>query len=1136
MIVLMVLKLAWAANGFNLSPEANYVFKPPTLKTFIRPQRSSYFGFSVNLRTSSVIVGAPRAQSDLQYQRNINETGAIFRCSFANRTICAPFRLDRQGNTNYEDYYTQHPEIRSENKEHQMLGATVDGLGTDGGWFVACAPHRKGATASAYLLHGICYLTEGVGDIDEPDHLHRIKPLRYKDEQRKYRQSLNYMYGELGFSLHVTDDGDEVLIGAPGVMDWRGTVLRYRQTRAASGQQQPPGRRGNVYVEMNRTRRLKHECVVPNPVLHVKLSVNAYFGYAVSSARFLGTRKLLYVASAPQARGQHGEVIIFDYADDRILLEVVIVRYRTFVGQQFGEYFGYSLLTEDFNSDGLPDLAIGAPMHSRTMEHDHGTVYVLLNGGELNFDLQIKLASAYELGGRFGTSLGKIGDLNRDGYGDIAIGAPFEGDGVVYIFLGSANGVQSRPSQRLAPASAQSSVPSKQPLMFGHALSRGVDIDGNGYNDLAIGAPNGESVYVFRAYPIVRIEARINSTKRELSADGGSFAIATCWTTEYLAGRVFPVALQYTLEVDGQMGRASIVSNRTRSGTGDEYVTVGDETLCLEHIVQVQPSPTTLYKPILIELEFGIAARATTPKAGAHFCTHCAILDPRDANRVQERIPFKTGCRKETCETDLKIVSARWTDIPSPFVVGSYKRGTFEVEIENSGENAYLPQLNFTVPAFLRGAVGSVPSECQLSQAVGERVGIRCDLNSGLPLKYSARVKYALVFDLTQVRISSAGVRVQVQVLTTSKELWSRDNEMEHVLELWEFSHIDIVSKPSPREAHLVTDAAAPTQNVTQLIKLHNNGPSALNDALLYVEIPLNYTPTHSAGKQISCRIIHLSDITVRSNYNDTPLAVDWIQPASGEGLLKQTFAYFSSKQSNSLPQKEDATEDGSVPSNFTFSTKHSRDTSSESTDGEYHPFGGHPFESIAARQKRSSLWLQPAVVPRYGSFEPDDLPPTRTVYFNCAQNHSIVQCLQLQIALPTFEPGSVPIIVELQYRLDLQAIEECLEEQQDIFVVKIVSDVQKATDEGRETFRTAQKHLQTIVYRDVSVSTPIWIYVSSSFGGLLLLGAICYTMQRLGFFERHMKQEMQKLNRESIAIVQDPDEVTDEEEDISEV
>lgn len=63
---------------------------------------------------------------------------------------------------------------------------------------------------------------------------------------------------------------------------------------------------------------------------------------------------------------------------------------------------------------------------------------------------------------------------------DIAIGAPHEDNGAVYIYLGGPNGLISKPSQRL-PAPYNGNVAPFTPHMFGHGLSKGSDIDQNNY-------------------------------------------------------------------------------------------------------------------------------------------------------------------------------------------------------------------------------------------------------------------------------------------------------------------------------------------------------------------------------------------------------------------------------------------------------------------------------------------------------------------------------------------------------------------------------------------------------------------------------------------------------------------------------
>ena len=47
-------------------------------------------------------------------------------------------------------------------------------------------------------------------------------------------------------------------------------------------------------------------------------------------------------------------------------------------------------------------------------------------------------------------ALTSLGDINLDGYGDFAVGAPYDGpngNGVVYIFHGSSEGPLKKPSQ-----------------------------------------------------------------------------------------------------------------------------------------------------------------------------------------------------------------------------------------------------------------------------------------------------------------------------------------------------------------------------------------------------------------------------------------------------------------------------------------------------------------------------------------------------------------------------------------------------------------------------------------------------------------------------------------------------------------
>ncbi|KAK8763920.1 hypothetical protein V5799_033471, partial [Amblyomma americanum] len=97
-------------------------------------------------------------------------------------------------------------------------------------------------------------------------------------------------------------------------------------------------------------------------------------------------------------------------------------------------------------------------------------------------------------GARFGTTIVNIGDLNLDGYPDVAIGAPYEhGYGAVYIYNGWKEGLKTAYSQRI-----EARYQPLQPQGFGISISQAMDIDDNQYPDIVIGAYESDSAYLFR--------------------------------------------------------------------------------------------------------------------------------------------------------------------------------------------------------------------------------------------------------------------------------------------------------------------------------------------------------------------------------------------------------------------------------------------------------------------------------------------------------------------------------------------------------------------------------------------------------------------------------------------------------------
>ncbi len=131
----------------------------------------------------------------------------------------------------------------------------------------------------------------------------------------------------------------------------------------------------------------------------------------------------------------------------------------------------------DLNGDGIADLAVSVT---------RGRAYVYL-GDRAGLDARpaITLAGIDDPAEPAAVALADAGDVNGDGYGDLAVGAPWRPGGSyvgrAYVFHGGPEGVVGAPATTLDGRDGPDAL-------FGNVAGAG-DVNGDGYGDVFVGAP-----------------------------------------------------------------------------------------------------------------------------------------------------------------------------------------------------------------------------------------------------------------------------------------------------------------------------------------------------------------------------------------------------------------------------------------------------------------------------------------------------------------------------------------------------------------------------------------------------------------------------------------------------------------------
>ena len=149
----------------------------------------------------------------------------------------------------------------------------------------------------------------------------------------------------------------------------------------------------------------------------------------------------------------------------------------------------------DYNGDGYMDVLIGAGS-TFTGTGGEGAAYVVLGGvKELSGDIDdLAYASFYanSYSSYLGWEVGRAGDMNDDGFGDVLISSPYAStggpsSGAVWLQYGPDSGAMSFPNEGTGNLALFSGDKEDE---LGTAMHGGADLDADGLRDLLVGAPS----------------------------------------------------------------------------------------------------------------------------------------------------------------------------------------------------------------------------------------------------------------------------------------------------------------------------------------------------------------------------------------------------------------------------------------------------------------------------------------------------------------------------------------------------------------------------------------------------------------------------------------------------------------------
>ncbi|XP_012258372.2 integrin alpha-PS3-like isoform X2 [Athalia rosae] len=998
--------------------------------------RASYAGFSVLLKNSenagsSIFIGVPRANSSAYH--GSKEPGTVFKCGIMNS--CKEFVVGGVG--------TKKP------GDNCWLGSSMSISNGSKSNMMVCGPRCLDKDdyeyqSSAYPMEGLCYKAD-------PESYGSGSAIRLP--KISYKRVTNYgLIASLGFSIHANSrDPDKFIIGAPGVERAQGEVFQYTVDSNGNGY-------GNDFVSLGTDSK--------------SFQFWSNSGYAVTSGYYFDSSGgLLYGTGIPRAANLRGRVVIFKNIGHPY---VMTVDNASFDGNQVGEYFGSALASCDVDGNGRDELLVGAPQWTKHV--DEGRIYVFRTNSNNKFEIW-QTFEGQILYGRFGSAITCLGDIDRDGYADVAVGAPYAGNGMVYIFNGGKSGL--RKSQQIsAPLNTKG---------FGISMSA-FDIDENGFPDLAVGAYLSGHVILYRSKSAVTMTVTLTSLSksRSLNQTARFFDVKFC--SSY-SGNHAPRSLDVTskLTVDEIYQRA-VVNFQGRSQQTHEYnhtIFSSSQSACETFSIKLKDKIADFLNPISLSVSQNL--RAVGQATGAvlvkneeitgedHFCVNCPVINP--FNPMAEShliIPFEVKCGSDAvCDANLQINMTTNLKNPGYYVIDSVPYITLTIDVRNTGEAAYLTKVVVRIPITVR--IRLIPITCT-SLETESGITVTCDIAN--PLNSDTTKSVRMDLDMSQVTSDIKEIVFEASANTQSRNA-AKDGVTRHRIECEVETDIGITGKAEMDQYSFIVKGdvdESPNIFFQHNYLIQNYEVTQIKEALLSISFPTHFM--QDSGE------IEVAKLNQTTGYLDgqefTCTGADTLLNRS------QALSYDATTMNRWLTNGK-----------------------SEILDKK--------FTIIENRVYAAS-------------------PSNRTLNINCT--NPSVKCTTINCKLDVFKNKQSTAKLVLLFDLQLSNVTDKLIQDKDI--IFFVSNASVKINIPSIESLSGNNVPDLIMIGTVFIETyaesqvPIWAIALSIFIGLLLLVLIIVGCFKFGFFNRTKKLELQALLKQKVDVTSQTNRPTSQRFEIS--